>query len=111
MEECFDSMDTKTKCVCATITTIVTLLVLVLAMSFGTVEPTEYGILYNSVSKQIDKETVYEGGLQYVGLFNHVIAYPRIQKTIEFSDNSGAQQKALQTRTQEGLELTLHFAF
>lgn len=90
MEDCLDSMDTKTKCMCVTITTVVTLLVLVLALSFGTVEPTEYGILYNSISKQIDLETVYEGGLQYVGVFNHVIAYPRIQKTIEFSDNKGS---------------------
>jgi hypothetical protein len=82
-----------------------------IAVSFGTLEPTEYGIVYNSISKSVDTENIYEGGLQFIGLFNRFIAYPRIQKSIEFSDNVEAQSDALQTRTQEGLALTLHFAF
>lgn len=63
MDDIFDSMDTKTKITCGCCTGLVAILVVVLALSFGTVEPTEYGILYNSVSKSIDTETIYEGGL------------------------------------------------
>lgn len=108
---CLDRMDTKTKVSCISITAIVVAVIGVLAASFGTVEPTEYGILYNSISKQIDTKNIYEGGLQYVGLFNHVYSFPKIHKTIEFSNDDTAQAKPLNTRTKEGLELQLHFAF
>ncbi len=111
MDDCLDSMDSKTKCICFSVTSLVVLVTGILAFSFGAIEPTEYGILYNSVSKQIDTQNVYEGGLQFVGIFNHIIAYPRTQITIEFSDSATAKQQALQTRTQEGLELVLYFAF
>jgi len=50
------------------------------------------------------------GGLQYIGVFNKFMKYPRIQVTVEFSDTSN-QQPPLQTRTQEGLSLVLSFAF
>lgn len=60
--ECLD-MDRKTKVMCCSITSIVVLATTLIAMSFGTVEPTEYGILYNILSKQIDHENIYEGGL------------------------------------------------
>ena len=52
-----------------------------------------------------------EGGLHWVGLFSSLIHFPSIHKSIEFSDDSAAQQTALSTRTKEGLELHLHFAF
>lgn len=86
MEDCFDSMDTKTKCICVSVTSLVVLITTILLFSFGAIEPTEYGILYNSVSKSIDTENVYEGGLQFIGLFNSIKTYPSIQMTIEFSD-------------------------
>jgi hypothetical protein len=111
MEDFYDSMDTKTKAYCITITSVVVLATTLVALSFGSVEPTEYAIIYNSITKNIDQENIYEGGLQWVGLFHSFLTYPRIHKTVEFSDNSEAQQKALLTRTQEGLELQLHFAF
>jgi flagellar biosynthesis/type III secretory pathway M-ring protein FliF/YscJ len=65
MDDCYflDSMDRKTKITCFSITSIVVLVLGVIAMSFGTIEPTEYGILYNSLSKHIDTKNIYEGGL------------------------------------------------
>ena len=51
------------------------------------------------------------GGLHWVGLFYSLIHFPAIHKSIEFSDDAAAQQTALSTRTKEGLELHLHFAF
>jgi cobyrinic acid a,c-diamide synthase len=80
-------------------------------VSFGAVEPTEYGILYNQVTKQIDTENILDGGLQYIGVFNKLIAFPRSNKQVEFSDERSAQAKPLSTRTKEGLELKLHFSF
>ena len=99
MDDCLDSVDTKTKVICLSVTSAVILITTMIAVSFGTLEPTEYGIVYNSISKSVDTENIYEGGLQFIGLFNRFIAYPRIQKSIEFSDNVEAQSDALQTRT------------
>jgi len=104
-------MDSKTKFWCITITLSVALATSLIAMSFGSVEPTEYAIKYNVISKNVDHENIYEGGLQWIGLFNNFVTYPRIHTSIEFSDNQEAQTKPLQSRTFEGLELTLHFAF
>ena len=74
-------------------------------------EPTEYGIIYNTISKQIDNHTIYSEGLQFAGLFNRIYTFPKIHKTIEFSKDSSSQEEPLDTRTQEGLELKLYFAF
>ena len=59
----------------------------------------------------MNKDVVLEGGLQYLGATNKIIAFPRINKQIEFSDQKGANAPALSTRTKEGLELKLHFSF
>lgn len=111
MEEFFNRMDTKTKFYCSAITFLILSATAVVALSFGTIEPTEYGLTYNSVSKNINQGYVYEGGLQYTGLFNSILRFPKIHKSIEFSDTREANAKALSTRTKEGLELQLHFAF
>lgn len=83
----------------------------IVGISFSAVEPTEYGILYNIITKQLDTDTILEGGLQFVGPTQKIITFPRINKQIEFSDQSGANSPALSTRTKEGLELKLHFSF
>jgi hypothetical protein len=61
--ECLDRFDKKTKIYCISITAVVILLSAITVVSFGAVEPTEYGILYNKLSKNIDTENIYEGGL------------------------------------------------
>jgi hypothetical protein len=71
-------MDTKTKTICLSVTATVILATSLIIASFGAIEPTEYGIVYNSISKSIDESTVYEGGLQFIGLFNKLVAYPKI---------------------------------
>lgn len=65
MENCdfLDNFDKKTKVLCASISSVVILITVLVGISFGAVEPTEYGILYNTISKQIDIDTILEGGL------------------------------------------------
>ena len=58
---------------------------IVLAMSFGAIEPTEYGILYNKISKNIDSHNVQEGGLQFIGPFTSLVKFPRTHQVVEFS--------------------------
>jgi hypothetical protein len=86
-------------------------LIVYIAVAIEGVEPTEYALIRNNISQNIDRENILEGGLHWVGIFNSLIHFPSIHKSIEFSDDTNAQQKALSTRTKEGLELHLHFAF
>jgi hypothetical protein len=47
MDDCLGNLDAKTKFCCLTVTSLVLLLTVGMVFSFGAVEPTEYGILYN----------------------------------------------------------------
>jgi len=85
--------------------------VLVLACSWDTVEPTEWGLKYNSLSKSITNDTIYDGGRYLVWPLHSFITFPRTIKTVEFSNRKGAQSQPLRTRTAEGLALELHISF
>jgi hypothetical protein len=55
MDAIFENVDSKTKCCCITTTVTVLLVTIITAFSFGSIEPTQYGILYNKLYKDIDK--------------------------------------------------------
>ena len=63
--EDFENIDGKTKCLCISLTSLVIVVVSFIAFSFGSVEPTEYGVMYNKISKRINEDpaNVQEGGL------------------------------------------------
>lgn len=105
MDDLFDSVDFKTKCCCITTTFTVLLVTIITALSFGSIEPTEYGILYNKLYKEVDNTTIHEGGLSFIGPLNNLVKFPRTNKVIEFSNNTDANEQPLSTRTAEGLEL------
>jgi len=85
--------------------------VFILALSWDTVEPTSWGLKYNSISKSITNETIYDGGRYLIWPFHSFLEFPRAIKTIEFSTRKGAQAQPLKTRTAEGLALGLHISF
>mmetsp|Transcript_46802 Transcript_46802/g.54245 ORF Transcript_46802/g.54245 Transcript_46802/m.54245 type:complete len:309 (-) Transcript_46802:187-1113(-) len=85
--------------------------ILLFAISWGAVEPTEWGLKYNSISKNIDNSTVYDGGRYILGVFTSFVHFPRTLQTIEFSSSPKANAPPLRTRTGEGLALGLHIAF
>jgi hypothetical protein len=58
MDDCFGRMDTKTRVCCITMTLSVLFITILTALSFGSIEPTEYGILYSKLYKDIDGENV-----------------------------------------------------
>lgn len=93
------------------ISSAVIVIVLLVVLSYDTLEPTEYGLNYNRFTKNFDRETVYEGGRYLIGPWNKFIDFPAIQRTVEFSDSYSANSGPLRTRTQEGLALTLHVSF
>jgi len=65
------------KLICGVVCGICWLLIalIVLLVSIGTVEPIEYGIIYNALTKKVDKEKVYPGGWYFIGPINSFITF------------------------------------
>ena len=75
---------------CATVAAIV-IAIAGLAYCAGTVEPIQYGLKYNTLSKNIDATAgVYEGGWYIIGPFNKFIQFPRTQVNVDFTDLAGS---------------------
>ena len=83
---------------------------LILLISMDSLEPLEYGITYNKFTKTVGTE-IYDSGRYIIGPWMSFITYPANLVTIEFSDSRRATSGALQTRTAEGLALSLHVSF
>jgi len=90
---------------------LILLVVVIIAISFDTVEPTEWGIAYNTWTKNVYKEYIYESGRYMIGFMYSFITFPRNYVNYEFSDRSHANSSPLKTRTKEGLGLVLHISF
>ena len=88
----------------------VVLIFVILLFSIDSLEPLEVGITYNKITKTIGTET-FESGRYVIGPFKSFLVYPANLVTIEFSDSRGATSEALQTRTAEGLGLSLYISF
>lgn len=58
---------------------------------YKSVQYNEVGVMRNSLSKSLDKETIYYAGRYYTGLLNSFLTYERAIQYIEFSDLSDAQ--------------------
>jgi uncharacterized membrane protein len=65
------------KLICGVVCGICWLLIvlIILLASIGTVEPIEYGIIYNAVTKKVDKTKVYPGGWYMIGPINSFITF------------------------------------
>jgi regulator of protease activity HflC (stomatin/prohibitin superfamily) len=86
------------------------LTILLILLSMDSIEPLHYGITYNKITKVIGTE-IYDNGRYIIGPLNRFLIYPANLVTIEFSDTRGATGEALQTRTAEGLGLSLYISF
>jgi hypothetical protein len=85
--------------------------IIIFATMWHSVEPTEYGMSYNSITKKVNAEHVYDGGLYFLGFFKHFVKFPRVVNHLEFSSMRTANGPPIETRTSEGLALKLHVSF
>jgi regulator of protease activity HflC (stomatin/prohibitin superfamily) len=102
-------MDTKSW-ICLGVCVAISITVIMLLVSMDTIEPLNYGITYNKITKSISDD-VYESGRYFIGPIRDFLTYPANLQTIEFSDIKTATSVPLQTRTMEGLALTLYVSF
>ena len=117
MDECLEAIgdryakvESGPRCLC--FTSCITLMAVLVWIAVGLegVEPTEYAIAKHNFSQSIRKDTVYDGGLKWVGISHSLIRYPATEVTMEFSDNKKKTAAKLSTRTKEGLNLSLQFS-
>lgn len=76
-------------CFCLLMCILIALGVIGLLLSMDSLEPLEYGITYNKITKTIGTD-VYESGRYIIGPFINFIVYPANLVTIEFSDSRRA---------------------
>ena len=96
-------------CVGCGICILVTVLIIVL-VSVGTVEPIEYGIKYNAISKQVDKDTVYTGGWYLIGPFNSFETFPSTLVNMDFANYPNAASGPLVVKDNDGQEMIISFS-
>ena len=79
-------------------------------MVFAALEATKFGLNYSWISKSISPN-VKENGLYFIGIGHSFIKFLKTVQTIEFSNIKTANQGSIQSRTSDGLEVTLEISF
>ena len=92
-------------CCCACFTSF-----LLIIFGFASLEATEYGLNYSWISKNISPN-IKENGLYFIGIGHSFIKFPKTVQTIEFSNQKTANKGPIQSRTSDGLEVTLEISF
>ena len=67
------SNNPKALCGCCCVVASLIVGIIGLVWCAGTVEPIQYGLKYNTISKNIDSSEVYEGGWYIIGPFSKFI--------------------------------------
>lgn len=81
-------------CVLILVCILVSITVLILLLSMDTIDPLQYGITINTISKAIGNDT-YTSGRYIIGPFTSFIRYPANLVTVEFSDSRNADVNLL----------------
>jgi len=81
-----------------------------LILGFSSLEATEFGLDYSWLSKTINPQ-VKENGLYFIGIGHSFIKFPKNLQTVEFSNDRTATRKPIESRTLDGLEVTLEISF
>ena len=104
MDDCFDNcadsfsrMSSGKRCCLLSLCLGFVALIVYIAVAIEGVEPTEFAIIRNNLSQDINQDEILEGGLHWVGLFYSLIHFTSTHKSIEFSDD--ASLASLKTRT------------
>ena len=83
---------------------------LLLIFGFAALEATQFGLNYSWISKSISPNDK-ENSLYFIGIGHSFIKFPKTVQTIEFSNSKTANQGPIQSRTSNGLEVTLKISF
>ena len=76
-------------------------------VSIGTVEPIEYGIVYNSIQKSVNTEEIYAGGWYLIGPVNSFVTFPSTLVNMDFTEFANATAKPIIVKDSDGQEIRL----
>jgi len=86
----------------------VAIIILIIVLSgVDTIEPTEVGILYNSVSKSVDYSFIYKGGWYWIGLFNSFFTFPATVVNVDFTTFPNANRSPIQLKDSDLQDINL----
>ena len=89
---------------------------IIVLVGVGTVEPIQYGIIYNKFSKKVSvDEGVKAGGWFWIGWTNNFIYFPATQVNMDFTKSnskrsSGGTYLAVKVKDNDAQDITLGFA-
>lgn len=92
-------------CGCSTCT-----LVVLLILSFSSLEFTEIGLNYSAITNTVE-DRGYTAGIHFLGPGHSFIKFPSTVQTIQFSEEHDSRGKPLRSRTSDGLEVALEVSF
>ena len=84
--------------------------IILLILGFSSLEATEFGLDYSWLSKTISPN-VFSNGLYFIGIGHSFIKFPKNVQTIEFAVGRNSNRPAIESRTSDGLEVTLEISF
>ena len=93
----------KAICACCTVTSLVAVALLVF-FSYASLDATEYGLDYSSITKTIDSNP-YTSGYHFLGFGHTFIKFPSTVQTMEFSSENTANRPLISSRTEDGLQI------
>jgi hypothetical protein len=94
---------------CCCLTAVLTIGI-VAFMSFSSLDASEYGLDYSSLTKTIDPK-YYGSGYHALGLGHSFIRYPSTVQNMEFSNEKNADRPPIQSRTEDGLLIQFRASF
>ena len=77
-------------------------IIIVISVCVDTIEPVEYGIKYNTISKKIDDKKVYDNGWYFLSPTESFIVFPKTQVNLDFNEFKGARASPLQLKDNIG---------
>ena len=83
--------------------------IILIVLSFSSLQPIEYGLNFNAITMSLENTTYETAGLYFLGFGHWFIRFPRTIQTIEFM--ATGENQLLHTRTADGLPLTLGLSF
>lgn len=83
--------------------------IILIVLSFSSLQPVEYGLNFNAITMSLENTTYDAAGLYFLGFGHWFIRFPRTIQTIEFM--ATGENQLLHTRTADGLPLTLGLSF
>lgn len=91
---------------------VVVALIILIILSFDTLEYQEMGLNYSWINQQVEKKP-FTSGRYYLGIGNHFIKFPAMVMNVYFLNDlsSSTQGPALKSRTKDGLNVDLEVSF